>query len=79
MAGHSKWNNIQHRKGAQDRKRAIIFTKLGRELTIAAKEGGGDPGFNPRLRLAIEKAKSVTTSTMKAVPAGPFPSYLISM
>ena len=58
MAGHSKWNNIQHRKGAQDRKRASLFTKLGRELTIAAKEGGGDPGFNPRLRLAIEKAKA---------------------
>lgn len=58
MAGHSKWNNIQHRKGAQDRKRASLFTKLGREVTIAAKEGGGDPGFNPRLRLAIEKAKA---------------------
>jgi YebC/PmpR family DNA-binding regulatory protein len=58
VAGHSKWNNIQHRKGAQDRKRASLFTKLGRELTIAAKEGGGDPGFNPRLRLAIEKAKA---------------------
>ncbi len=45
MSGHSKWNNIQHRKGAQDRKRASLFTKLGRELTIAAKEGGGDPGL----------------------------------
>ena len=58
MSGHSKWNNIQHRKGAQDRKRAKLFTKFGRELTIAAKEGGGDPNFNPRLRLAIEKAKA---------------------
>ncbi|MFK4785267.1 YebC/PmpR family DNA-binding transcriptional regulator [Fusobacterium sp. MFO224] len=58
MSGHSKWNNIQHRKGAQDKKRASLFTKLGKELTIAAKEGGGDPGFNPRLRLAIEKAKA---------------------
>lgn len=58
MSGHSKWNNIQHRKGAQDKKRASLFTKLGKELTIAAKEGGGDPNFNPRLRLAIEKAKS---------------------
>ncbi len=57
MSGHSKWNNIQHRKGAQDRKRAKLFTKFGRELTIAAKEGGGDPSFNPRLRLAIEKSK----------------------
>ena len=58
MAGHSKWANIQYRKGAQDKKRASLFTKLGKELTIAAKEGGGDPSFNPRLRLAIEKAKA---------------------
>lgn len=58
MSGHSKWNNIQHRKGAQDKKRAKLFTKLGRELTIAAKEAGKDPSFNPRLRLAIEKAKA---------------------
>lgn len=58
MAGHSKWANIQHRKGAQDKKRAKLFTKFGRELTIAAREGGGDPAFNPRLRLAIEKAKA---------------------
>ncbi len=58
MAGHSKWANIQHRKGAQDKKRAKLFTKFGRELTIAAREGGSDPAFNPRLRLAIEKAKA---------------------
>lgn len=58
MAGHSKWANIQHRKGAQDKKRAKLFTKFGRELTIAAREGGSDPSFNPRLRLAIEKAKA---------------------
>lgn len=58
VSGHSKWNNIQHRKGAQDRKRAKLFTKLGKELTIAAKEAGGDPSFNPRLRLAIDKAKA---------------------
>ena len=58
MSGHSKWNNIQHRKGAQDRKRAKLFTKLGKELTIEAKEAGGDPSFNPRLRLAIDKAKA---------------------
>ena len=58
MAGHSKWANIQYRKGAQDKKRAKLFTKFGKELTIAAKEGGGDPNFNPRLRLAIEKAKA---------------------
>ncbi|MGL5710185.1 MAG: YebC/PmpR family DNA-binding transcriptional regulator, partial [Cetobacterium sp.] len=58
MAGHSKWSNIKHRKGAQDIKRGKIFTKLGKELTIAAKEAGGDPNFNPRLRLAIDKAKA---------------------
>ena len=57
MAGHSKWANIQHRKGAQDKKRAKIFSKLGREITVAAKLGGGDPGMNPRLRLAISTAR----------------------
>jgi YebC/PmpR family DNA-binding regulatory protein len=57
MAGHSKWANIQHRKGAQDKKRGKLFTKLIREITIAAKIGGGDPDANPRLRLAIDKAK----------------------
>ncbi|WP_418965684.1 YebC/PmpR family DNA-binding transcriptional regulator [Cetobacterium sp.] len=58
MAGHSKWSNIKHRKGAQDAKRGKLFTKLGKELTIAAKEAGGDPNFNPRLRLAMDKAKA---------------------
>ncbi len=58
MAGHSKWANIQHRKGAQDNKRGRIFTKLIRELTTAARTGGGDPEANPRLRLAIEKARA---------------------
>lgn len=58
MAGHSKWANIQHRKGAQDKKRAKIFAKLGREITVAAKLGGGDPAMNPRLRLAVATAKS---------------------
>ena len=57
MAGHSKWANIQHRKGAQDKKRGKLFTKLIREITVAAKMGGGDPGANPRLRLAVEKAR----------------------
>jgi len=56
MAGHSKWANIQHRKGAQDKKRGKLFTKLIREITIAARLGGGDPSANPRLRLAIDKA-----------------------
>ncbi|MFZ5555127.1 MAG: YebC/PmpR family DNA-binding transcriptional regulator [Pseudomonadota bacterium] len=58
MAGHSKWANIQHRKGRQDAKRGAIFTKLTREITVAAREGGGDPAFNARLRLAIDKAKA---------------------
>ncbi len=58
VAGHSKWANIKHRKGRQDKLRAKLFTKLGKELTIAAREGGGDPGFNPRLRLALDKAKA---------------------
>ncbi|MBT8078952.1 MAG: YebC/PmpR family DNA-binding transcriptional regulator [Gammaproteobacteria bacterium] len=58
MAGHSKWANIQHRKGAQDKKRGKLFTRLIREITIAARLGGGDLGSNPRLRLAVDKAKS---------------------
>jgi YebC/PmpR family DNA-binding regulatory protein len=57
MAGHSKWANIQHRKGAQDKKRAKLFAKLAKEITVAAKLGGGDPDMNPRLRLAIANAK----------------------
>ncbi len=59
MAGHSKWANIQHRKGRQDEKRGAAFSKLAKEITVAAKMGGGDPGFNPRLRLAVDKAKAV--------------------
>jgi YebC/PmpR family DNA-binding regulatory protein len=56
MAGHSKWANIQHRKGRQDAKRGKIFTRLIKEITVAARMGDGDPGSNPRLRLAIDKA-----------------------
>lgn len=56
MAGHSKWANIQHRKGAQDAKRGKLFTKLIREITVAARFGGEDPATNPRLRTAIDKA-----------------------
>jgi YebC/PmpR family DNA-binding regulatory protein len=58
MAGHSKWANIQHRKGRQDEKRQRIWTRVVREIMVAARTGGGDPTANPRLRLAIEKAKS---------------------
>lgn len=57
MAGHSKWANIKRRKGAQDARRAKTFTKLIKEITVAAREGGGDPDGNPRLRLAIQNAK----------------------
>ncbi|RUO77085.1 YebC/PmpR family DNA-binding transcriptional regulator [Idiomarina seosinensis] len=58
MAGHSKWSNIKHRKAAQDAKRGKIFTKLIREINVSAREGGGDPETNPRLRAAIDKALS---------------------
>jgi len=57
MAGHSKWANIQHRKGRQDAKRGKIFTRLIKEITVSARMGGGDPSSNPRLRLAMEKAR----------------------
>ena len=56
MAGHSKWANIQHRKGRQDAKRGKIFTRLIKEITVSARMGGGDPASNPRLRLAMDKA-----------------------
>ena len=55
MAGHSKWANIQHRKGAQDKKRGKLFSKLIREITVASKLGGPDLSSNPRLRLAVDK------------------------
>ncbi|MEQ8440374.1 MAG: YebC/PmpR family DNA-binding transcriptional regulator [Alphaproteobacteria bacterium] len=58
MAGHSKFKNIMHRKGAQDKKRAQLFAKLGKEIMVAAKMGGGDPDSNARLRLAIQTAKT---------------------
>ena len=58
MAGHSKWANIQHRKGRQDEKRGKVWTRIIREIMVAARQGGGDPGMNPRLRMAIDKAKA---------------------
>ncbi|WP_280191071.1 YebC/PmpR family DNA-binding transcriptional regulator [Delftia sp. PS-11] len=58
MAGHSKWANIQHRKGRQDEKRGKVWTRIIREIMVAARTGGGDLGANPRLRLAVEKAKA---------------------
>ncbi|WP_226781774.1 YebC/PmpR family DNA-binding transcriptional regulator [Oceaniglobus trochenteri] len=60
MAGHSKWANIQHRKGRQDAQRAKLFSKLSKEITVAAKMGDPDPDKNPRLRLAVKEAKSVS-------------------
>lgn len=59
MAGHSKWANIQHRKGRQDEIRGRIFSRLAKEITVAARMGGGDANFNPRLRLAVDKGKAV--------------------
>ena len=58
MAGHSKWANIQHRKGRQDAKRGKIFSRISKEITVAARMGGGDISFNPRLRMAVEKGKA---------------------
>ena len=58
MAGHSKWANIQHRKGRQDEKRGKVWTRIIREIVVAARQGGADLGMNPRLRLAVEKAKA---------------------
>src|SRR5699024_403905 len=58
MAGHSKWNNIKQRKGAQDKKRSKIFQKLSREIYMAAKQGGGDIDTNPALRLAMDRARA---------------------
>ena len=57
MSGHSKWANIKHAKGKMDAQRGKVFSKLSREITVAAKQGGGDPDGNPRLRLAMEKAR----------------------
>ena len=59
MSGHSKWHTIKHKKGAADAKRGKVFTRIIKELTVAARNGGGDPGANPRLRTIIAEAKSV--------------------
>ena len=58
MAGHSKWANIKHKKAKEDAKRGQVFTKIGRKITVAAKEGGPDPEANVRLRLAIDEARA---------------------
>ena len=59
MSGHSKWSTIKHKKGAADKKRGILFSKLSRAIIVAAKEGGGDPDANIALQNAIEKARAV--------------------
>jgi YebC/PmpR family DNA-binding regulatory protein len=73
MAGHSKWANIKHRKAAADAKKGKVFTRLIKEITVAAKLGGGDPGTNPRLRLAMDKAREANMakdSVQNAVKRG---------
>src|ERR1051325_6352795 len=73
MSGHSKWHTIKHKKGAADAKRGKVFTRIIKELTVAARNGGGDPDTNPRLRTIIAEAKSVkmTADNIKrAVPRG---------
>lgn len=82
MAGHSKWANIQHRKGAQDARRGKLFTKLIREITVASRMGGGDPSNNPRLRAAIDKGLSnnmskdvIERAIKKGVGAGDTDNY----
>jgi YebC/PmpR family DNA-binding regulatory protein len=73
MAGHSKWANIQHRKGRQDAKRGKVFTRLIKEITVAARLGGGDAGSNPRLRLALDKAREANLpkdTTQNAIARG---------
>ena len=59
MSGHSKWHTIKHKKGALDAKRGKVFTRIIKELSVAARSGGGDPAMNPRLRTVIAEAKSV--------------------
>ena len=73
MAGHSKWANIKHRKAAADSKKGKVFTRLIKEITVAAKMGGGDPGTNPRLRLMLDKAREANMtkdSVQRAVQRG---------
>jgi YebC/PmpR family DNA-binding regulatory protein len=73
MSGHSKWANIKHKKGRADAKRGKVFTRISKEITIAAREGGGDPSGNPRLRLAMQNARAVNMpndNIVKAVKKG---------
>ena len=67
MSGHSKWSTIKRQKGANDAKRGALFTKVGKEIAIAAREGGPDPEANYRLRLAVDKARSVNIDRKSVV------------
>src|SRR4026209_62574 len=71
MSGHSKWASIKHKKGAADAKRGKVFTRLIKELTVAARAGGGDPDMNPRLRTIIADAKQVNMPAANIKPALP--------
>jgi hypothetical protein len=77
MAGHSKWKQIKHYKAAADAKRGALFTKLIREITVAAKAGGGDPNGNPRLRTAIDAARAASMAVRsRGLPFGsPPPNF----
>ena len=73
MAGHSKWANIKHRKAAADAKKGKVFTRLIKEITVAAKAGGGDPNTNPKLRLMLDKAREANMtkdSVTRAIQRG---------
>ena len=74
MSGHSKWASIKHKKGALDAKRGKIFTKIAREIMVAAKEGGGDPTGNPRLRTALMAARAATGRPSWRGSSGPEPT-----
>ena len=76
MSGHNKWSTIKHKKGRADAKRGKLFTKVIREITVSAREGGGDPDGNPRLRAAIAAAKSTQCIT---VPPRALPRILASL
>ena len=67
MSGHNKWSTIKHKKGAADAKRGKVFTKLIKELTVAARDGGGDPVGNSKLRMIIDKAKAANMTIKKAM------------
>ncbi len=73
MSGHSKWSSIKHKKGAADAKRGKIFTRIVREIIVAAREGGGNPDMNPRLRMAVTSAKAANmpnSNVDKAIKKG---------